>query len=153
MFLLAAAALLVSPARSQERASPAGKSPADESVKKVKELRKERIAVLKEYVAVLIELRKKPVPDEFGGGVQYEDVLEAKRLLCEAELEAAETDTERVELYTRLVGVLKDLEMQAEHKMAMARGLITGVLKAKARRLEAEIYLEQAKMKVAKAGK
>jgi hypothetical protein len=141
-----AATLLVSPIRSQEGATPASKDKTDASAKKVQELRKERIAVLEkmtEQLAALFRTAK----------VDYVEVLEAQRLLLEAKLDAAETDKERVELYKQLVDVLKAREKSAEARRQAGREIEPNVLKARARRLEAEIHLEQAKMKAAKAGK
>ena len=133
----------------QERATPARKGQADESVKKVKELRKERIAVLKKQLDQLTKLFR----DARGS---YDEVLEANRLLCEAELEVAETDTERVELSKKLVAALQESELTAKARWRAGRVTQASVFKAMARRLEAEIRLEQAKMKapepVAKPG-
>ncbi len=141
-----AATLLVSPIRPQEGATSANKDQTDESVKKVKELRKERIAVLKDLTDALETLYQH-------AHASIDEVLEARQLLIAAELEAAKTDAERVELYKKLVVVLKAYESWADQRVKAARGNAASVLKAKAKRLEAEIHLEQAKMKVAKAGK
>ena len=114
-----------------------GKNQAEESVKKVKELRKERIAVLKKLV------------EHLNMNVQgYEGVPEAMRLLSEAELEAAETDKERIELCKKLVDVLKRCESRAEKNRDAGRGTVPEILKAKAKRLEAEIRLELVKKEV-----
>jgi hypothetical protein len=80
-------------------------------------------------------------------------VLEAQQLLIEARLEAAETDEERVRLYTSSVAVLKARETNAESLARAERETQPNVLKAKARRLEAEIHLEKAKMSLAKSVK
>jgi hypothetical protein len=129
-----AATLLVSQVRPQE------------GVKKVEELRKERIAVLKNLTDALEALYK-------SSNATFDEVLEARHLLIDAELEAAKTDAERVELYKNLVVVLKAYESWADVQHKTARATVASVLKAKAKRLEAEIHLEQAKMKVAKGGK
>ncbi len=102
-----AAMLLASSLFSQERAAPASNDSTAESVKKLKELRKERIATLEKRVDQLATLFQHT-------RAQYEDVLEAQQLLIEAKLEAAETDEERVGLHDRLVAVLKALETNAE---------------------------------------
>jgi outer membrane protein TolC len=141
-----AATLLVSSTHSQERATRVSKDQTDESVKKVKELRKERIAVLKELAEALEALYT-------SARVPIAEVLEARQLLTEAEVEAAKTEAERVEIYKRLVLVLKRYESIADAQRRAGRATRASVLKAKAMRLEAEIHLEQAKRKVAKAGK
>jgi hypothetical protein len=141
-----AAMLLVSSTLAQEKAAPVTKDQADESVKKVKKLREERIATLEEVVDDLTILFKASRGD-------YEDLLEAQRVLIEAKLEYAETDEERVKLYEKLVAILKKRETYAEGLAQAGRVVRPIVLKAKARRLAAEIHLEQAKMKLAKPAK
>jgi outer membrane protein TolC len=143
---VSAATLLVSSAPAQGRAAPAKKDQAEESVKKVKELRKERITVLKDLTDQLLKLYQ-------SARVPFDEVLTARQSLAEAELEAAETDTERVKIYKDLVGVLEGYESLTEARRKAGRGTAADVLKAKARRLQAEIHLEQVKMKLAKAKK
>ncbi len=141
-----AATLLVSFAPSQDKAAPASKNPTDESAKKVKDLRTERVVTLEKMVDELMaQFRQKRV--------QYDDVLDGQRLLIEAKLDAAETDEARFGLHERLVDVLKQRETNAEGLAKAGRELPSNVLKARARRLEAEIHLEQAKMKLAKLDK
>jgi len=137
------AVLLASATHSQERAAPTSNDQTDDSVKKVKELREERIATLEKVVAQLADLFRTT-------RATYDDVLDAQRLLIEARLEATETGEERVRLYESLVAVLKARETYAEGQAKAAREIVPNVLKAMARRLEAEIHLEQAKMKLAK---
>jgi hypothetical protein len=138
-----AATLTASAIHAQERATPASEDQTDESAKRIKEQRKERVAVLKQQVEGLTTLFK-----DGRARVSSEEVLGAMRLLIEAELEVAETDAERVDRYKRLVAVLRDHEKVAETQVRAARGLTTSVLKVKASRLQAEIYLEQAQAKV-----
>ena len=112
----------------------------------MKELRKERIAVLKKLTDQLTILFKNAT-------VPYDEVLESMQSLSEAELEIAETDKERVELYKKLIDALKQREAVAEAQWKAARATETSVLKWRAKRLVAEIHLEQAKLKVANAAK
>ncbi len=137
---LLAATLLVSPICPQEGGAPASKEQSDASVKKVKELRKERIAVLKNLTEAVGVLYK-----SMRTNTSIDDVFEARQLLIAAELEAAETEAERVELYKNLVAVLKQQESLADQRVKATRGTMVSVLKVKAKRLEAEIHLEQAK--------
>jgi len=119
---------------------------ADESAAKIKDLQKERIATLKELVEVsarLYQIARAP----------YEEVLDAQVLLLKAELEAAEKESERIALYKNFVDVLKSYEKIALAQKEAGRGTNTAVLKFKARRLEAEIHLEQARAKGAREGK
>jgi len=146
MLAVIAATLMVSSAPAQERATPANIARTEESAKKVKELRKERIAVLKKLTDQLTILFKNAT-------VPYDEVLESMQSLSEAELEIAETDKERVELYKKLIDALKQREAVAEAQWKAARATETSVLKWRAKRLVAEIHLEQAKLKVANAAK
>lgn len=141
-----ASMLLISPVRAQEGSAPASKDQTEESAKKIKELQKERIAVLKKLTDQLANLYK-------FGRVDYGEVLQASRQLAEAELEVAETDKERVELYQKLIAALKEHEEWVTRDFRAGRVPGAGLLKAKAERLEAEILLEKVKVKVAKAGK
>lgn len=151
LFVLAAALLALSAwpserlsAQSPEKSAPTGNEQRDASSPKVQRLQEERIAVLKELTDTVAALSG-------SGRAPYEDVLEAERLLAEAQLEAAATDQQRVELCAKLVDVLKRFEAHAEAQVLAARASQTSVLKAKARRLKAEIRLEQAKRKAADA--
>jgi hypothetical protein len=128
-----------------ERAAPAPKGRAGEPSQAVKELRKERIVVLKKQVDVLVELlRHARIPPD--------KVAEAIRLLVAAELEAAGTDAERVERSKYLVTLWQQCEASAKSRFAAGRTTQPFVLRATAKRLEAEIRLEQAKIAAAKAG-
>src|SRR5262249_25664518 len=136
---VSAATLLVSAAPPQGRTTRSGKDQTEESVKKVKELRKERSAVLKELTEQLTKLYQ-------SARVSFDEVLAARQSLAEAELEAAETDMERVKIYKGLIDVLKGYESLAEERRKAGRGTGASVLQAKAKRLEAEIHLEQLKI-------
>src|SRR5262249_22186879 len=78
--------LLVSPSRGW-CAAPTVKDPPDAAVLKVRELQKERIAVLKDLTEVLDKLYT-------GSRVEIDEALQARQLLLEAELEAAKTEAE-----------------------------------------------------------
>jgi len=143
--IVLAATLLVAPAIPQDKANlPKGQ--AEESAKKIKELQKERIATLKEVVDHSFTMFK-------NAQVSYEEVLEAQILLLNAELDATEKESDRIALYKKSLEALKSYEDVAKARAEAARGTATAVLKIKARRLEVEIHLEQAKMKEAKEGK
>lgn len=85
--------------------------------------------------------------------LSYDEVLDAMRLQAAAELEAAETDAERAACHKNLVAVLKEHESWVEGQREAACVPGASVLKVNAKRLEAEIHLEQAKMKLAKGRK
>lgn len=128
-----AGTFLLAPARAQDGGSKPGKQ---EASSKVKELQQERIATLKTMTEMVSALHKigKASPDE---------LLEAKVLVCEAELDAAEKESDRITVLKSLVEALKDLEEIAKSRKRAAEGTEAAVLKAKARRLEAEIRLER----------
>jgi hypothetical protein len=140
MFALIVAASLTTAASAQEKPV---KEQIEASAKKVKELQKERIATLMELVdqtAALFRIAK----------ASYPEVLEAQMLLLKAELETAEKESERIALYQKTVDALKVSEAVAIAQVEAGRGNHAAVLRIKARRLEVEILLEQAKMKLAK---
>lgn len=135
------ASLVASSTHSQEKAAPVNDDAAAAPAQRIQELRMERIATLEKMVHELATLFK-------GQRVQYDDVLEGQRLLIDARLEAAETDEQRVKVHETLVALMRTLETNAEAQAQAGRALQTTALKARAKRLEAEIHLEQAKMKL-----
>lgn len=137
-----AVAVLTAPASPQDGESLAREQQIQKSAKKVTELQKERIATLKALADISTKLFQ-------SGSGSFEAALEAKVLVFEAELDAAEKDPERLTLCKHLVDALKECEELAKERVKTARGTEAAVLKVKARRLEAEIHLEQAKVKMA----
>jgi hypothetical protein len=152
-----AATLLIAPASPQQKANPPleelpspdarpqAKEQKEGPAKTVKELQKERIATLKEMVEQISEQFKNPRLH-----VSFDELLEARLLLLKAELDAAEKESDRINLYKSTIAELKKYEEWADGRVKMARGTVATVLKIKARRLEAEIDLARAKAKVAK---
>lgn len=135
---LAAGTLLSAPASARDSETQSSKQVPQQSADKVKELQKERIATLKTVAEMETWLHKK-------GMASPEAVVEARVLVCEAELIAAEKDSDRITLLQNLVEVLKEHEELAKARKMAAEGTEVSVLKVKARRLEAEIRLEQAR--------
>jgi outer membrane protein TolC len=115
----------------------------EESAKKIKNLQKERITVLKELVDHLSTRYK-------AGQASSEELLDASILLFKAELETAEKGSDRISLYTKMVDTLNQFEQFAKVQFGVGKVTTGDVLKIKARRLEVEILLEQEKMKEAK---
>jgi hypothetical protein len=141
-----AATLLMSPASPQDRVNQSRKEQIEESAKRVKELQKERIATLKEMADLIAEMAK-------NARAPHEEVYEARLLVLKAELDAAEKESDRIMLYKKIVDELKEFETFADKRVKFARVSTSSVLKAKARRLEAEIDLERAKAKEGKEAK
>lgn len=131
-----AAAFLTAVADSQE--GPAPKTDQGGAATKVKDLQQQRIATLKEIVEAFDAQRQ-------NGRGSFEDLIEAKVQLLTAELEVASSDAERVTICENIVKQFVALEELAQANRESARGSYTAVLKAKARRLEAEISFERAK--------
>jgi RNA polymerase sigma-70 factor (ECF subfamily) len=132
-------------ATAEDKGIPSSKE-IDESAKKVKELRKERITTLKDLVEGLTVLYR-------NARIEYGELLDARMLLLQAELDAAEKGADRIALYEKAVDSLKQYEELANAKVRAGRAPGTTVLGIKARRLEVEIQLEQAKAKEAKERK
>ena len=84
---------------------------------------------------------------------QYRDVLEARLLLLQAQLDMAEKAADRIALYKKTLDTLKALEERAAAHVKMGTGTHATVFQAKARRLEVEIQLEREMIKQAKEGK
>jgi outer membrane protein TolC len=141
-----AATMLIAPASPQDKVNPSRKERIEESAKKIKELQKERIATLKEMADAIAKLYQ-------SGLVPEEEVLEARLLVHKAELDAAEKESDRITLYKNIVDELKQFETIADQRVKAVRGSMSTFLKVKARRLEAEINLERAKIKEAKEAK
>jgi membrane fusion protein (multidrug efflux system) len=133
-----AATLLIAPASAQDTVNLPRKEQIQKSTRKVKELQKERLAVLKALTEQLARLYQ-------NARVEFGELLEARVQLFQAEVDAAEKQSDRLTLYKNLVDELKQYEKVAQGRVESGRGLMTTVLKIKARRLEAEIHLEEAK--------
>jgi outer membrane protein TolC len=146
LLTVAAATVLAAPAHARDRVNLPLKEPAEESAKKIKELQKERIATLKELVDVLTKLAQ-------NGRVEIGEALEARLLLLNAELGAAEKGADCIALYKKAIDALKEYEELADARVKAGRGTVATGLNIKARRLEVEIQLEKAKAKEAKENK
>jgi hypothetical protein len=116
------------------------KNAVEVSAKKVKGLQTERIACLKSAADVSMRLAQK-------ARIELSDALEDRMTLLAAELDAAETESERLSLYRKAVDSLSGLEEVAKARMEAARGTELNLHRIKARRLEVEIQLERAKIK------
>jgi membrane fusion protein (multidrug efflux system) len=134
---LASGTLLLVPSRAQDGKPPSSKQETRQASDKVKELQKERIVTLKSMAEIETLLHK-------NGKASSEAALEAKVLVCDAELDAAEKEPDRITVLKSLVKVLKEYEEITKARKVSAEGTEVAVLKVKARRLEAEIRLEQA---------
>ena len=135
------ATLLAAPAGPQSAA--ALRTEPNESATKIKELQKQRIAALKELVDVSTRMYQ-------SGRATYDEALDAQVLLLRADLDAAEKESDRIALYKNFVEVLKGYEKLAQAQKEAGRGASTAILKFKAKRLEAEIQLEQARARAAR---
>jgi outer membrane protein TolC len=137
LLALLVAAALSTAAGAQEKPP---KEQAEASAKKIRELRKERITVLGKVVDQATAQFQRAQGS-------YEEVLEAQVLLLQARLDAAEKESDRIELYEQAVELLKQVEKVAAARVEAGRGTELAVHKIRARRLEVEIRLEQAKLK------
>ena len=137
MSALIAVVVLMTAADAREKPS---KDEIEASARTVQELQKERIAVLNEAVAVSTALFQRAQLDILA-------LMEDRMALLEAELDAAETVSERISLYTKAVDSLKEYEELAKAGKMAARGTDRDIFRIKARRLEVEIRLERARIK------
>lgn len=114
--------------------------------RKVADLRKERIAMLKEAVDVSIKLAK-------NHRIELGDALECRMILLKAEQEVAKTESDRIALYKGALDSMKEYEEIDKAFREAGRGTHLYELKIKAARLEIEIMLEESQMKESQAKK
>ncbi|MGZ3303851.1 MAG: hypothetical protein ACXVBG_23505 [Isosphaeraceae bacterium] len=127
---LTAASLLSSPASPQDK--------APESPSRIKDLQKQRVETLRQATAVGLKLYQ-------SGRVEVSEVLEDRMSLLKAEIDATEKTADRIPLYTRTVDSLKQFEEIAKARVEAGRGSEYALLRVRAKRLEVEVLLEQAK--------
>ena len=147
LILVAMAANPVAPtANPRDGLKPPAKEQIEASARKIKELQKERIDALEAAVDIQNTLFIK-------ARGPFRDVMEARLLLLQAQLDMAEKRADRIALYKKAIGTVQDLEKIAAAHVKRGTETEASVLQAKARRLEVEIQLEREMMKEAKAGK
>jgi hypothetical protein len=147
LILAVASTLSAAPPTPRDGAKPPVKEQLEASAERIKELKKERIAALKEQIETLNSILPRPA---LAGWDRSGELLEARLLLLQAELEVTEEGADRIALYRGAVESLKQYEEAAQREVDRARGTRAAVLRIKARRLEVEIQLEQAEAKWAK---
>jgi hypothetical protein len=104
----------------------------------VRDLQRERLAVLQQVAGQLAELYQR-------GRGSVADILAAQKAALQAELELCATDSERLAVLGRLVAVAKQIEKFESDRSEAAGGDRLGLLRARANRLEAEIALAKAR--------
>lgn len=134
------AALLLMTAGAREAGSQEDRAAL---ARKVKELQQERIATLKAMIEVGLKLFTV-------GHFSTRELAETRMTLLKAEVEAAEKDSDRIALYQAAAEALKEYEAIAKAAKEAAKGTELDKLAIKARRLEVETWLEQAKLQAAK---
>lgn len=105
---------------------------------KVRELQKERLALLRQLADQLTAANKR-------GETSVASVLEAQREVLAAELELCETGKERFAVLEKRVELAKEIEKATEKAVEARAVSAADLLRAKANRLQAEIELEKAK--------
>ncbi|MBI2806274.1 MAG: hypothetical protein HYX68_14945 [Planctomycetes bacterium] len=108
---------------------------------KIKELLKERLEVLKDVV-------KATKAAYLGGKVSFVELAQANARLNAAELELCTTDKERLAVLEAAVAIAKEYETAAVRQFKAGQATHASALYATANRLEAEIALERAKVKM-----
>jgi membrane fusion protein (multidrug efflux system) len=136
--IIVAGILSMAPASAQDREDLARKQETQKSADKVKELQQQRLTTLKAMADLNTKLYQ-------SGKASLEAALEARELVCEAELEAAETVSDRIAIFQHLVEVLKQHQEVAKEMKKSGRDTEAAVLAVKARLLDAEIHLETAR--------
>jgi hypothetical protein len=108
----------------------------------LKQLRAERLAVLREIVKQTTEAFK-------AGATDYQQVSTATQALHQAELEQCESDKDRIAVLEKIVAQAKAAEQIADQRSKTGASQPWEALKARADRLQAEIDLAKAETKVA----
>jgi hypothetical protein len=103
-------------------------------------LLKERLAILKQIAAAVEKAHR-------GGLVPLERVFEATEAVLNAEFDLCESDKERIAVHEKLVTLAKQREESIAKLVQSAAVPASALLKAKVRRLDAEIALERARQK------
>jgi hypothetical protein len=103
---------------------------------KLKALQRERVETLTKLASYLEESYKT-------GATGLEQLLEARQRVAKAELALCETSAERIAVRERVVQEAKEYESRISGTVDAGGRPIGDLLKAKARRLKAEIALEQ----------
>jgi C-terminal processing protease CtpA/Prc len=116
----------------------AADAPKENAEKKLRELHKDRIATLQQ----ITDLYKAQIANGF---VTREDIMQAKLQLLKAELDAANTDEERITIQSMIVEMMIEFEEMTAQVVMHSHVDRTVYLKAKAERLKAEIELERLK--------
>ena len=104
-------------------------------------------ALLEERHATLQAIASQ-VAKEFENGVATPgQVREANKAVLKAELDACDTDKERVVVLEKVLGIAKEQEKETDEAVKSGRLFSRDALKSKAERLDVEIALERARAK------
>jgi hypothetical protein len=109
---------------------------------KLKDLLKERLATTREF-ARLVGQRFK------NRDGTLEEMMEATRILLEAELDVCDSDKERIAILDKFLAAARENERIATNLNKAGQGRESTALKAKTDRLQVEIALERTKVKAA----
>lgn len=101
---------------------------------KILELQKERIVVLKEVVELSVALQK-------SSRLSHGELTQARLQLLNAELEASQSQQERISVCEKIVELWKEAETNSRQGANPGTGVAS--LNAKAARLKAEVDLER----------
>jgi multidrug efflux pump subunit AcrA (membrane-fusion protein) len=135
-FVAVCASISLVRSEAQEPAKPEGKA------RKIKEMQQERLATARELAKVQTARFR-------SNQGQIEEVLEATRVLADAELDLCVSDKERVAVLEKILAVAEDTERMAANFAKVGQGRDSTALVAKAERLRIEIDLERVKAKKA----
>ncbi len=117
-----------------------------ESETKINALLQERLKTAQ----IVVDMVKKQYAT---GTVSTEDMQRAYLRFHKAELDLCDTDKDRVAIHEKIVKIMKEQEDRAQALVNAGTATTSEMLDAKLNRLEAEIALERAKMKVAQGEK
>ncbi|OWK35808.1 hypothetical protein [Fimbriiglobus ruber] len=137
------ATLTTAPVSPQDKSAPPRKDQVEESAKKIKELQKKRIEILKNATEASLKLLK-------ANRLDVADALDSRTTLLRAELEATANEAERITLIQNGIDWMKALGDWAGSLTGPSRVTELDVLKIRAKHIELEIFLERAKVREAR---
>jgi hypothetical protein len=115
---------------------------SDKEADKLKQLRQERLATLRE----LVEQTQREYQ---AGKASFDQLHQATQALLHAELELCSSDKERIVVLEKILAQAKQHEETAVQRYKSGNVTASDALRAKAARLEAEVALERTKSRLA----
>lgn len=126
------------PVEAASSVRPTNASRTSKKSTRLRELQKERLAVLREIAAQMTASYQ-------AGIAPFERLQKSSRAVLDAELALCESSAERIAVAEKIVALEREAEKNVKARHEVGAGTSDEVLTARAARLEAEITLERLK--------